>query len=174
MKLSISLVVVALTWGALLWTVLQGAHLRTSWDHVLCGPWGCGPPLPAVISCHLAWLVVLTPIALIVRRFVTPQWIQAVGLAGCMIVFAALVGLVSREAFSWWQHAPSAYRPYVAQRCLTQIAGWTDYPLVELGIVSLIWWWTPIRFRTWDTRYLLNRSSMSGDLQPIEITNDRL
>ena len=171
MKTSMRLAIGAVAWGGLLWAVLQGAHLHTPWDHVLCGPWGCGPPLPAVVSCHLAWFIVLAPIALVVRKQFPRQWVQATGLAGTLIVFAALVGLVSREAFSWWQHAPSVYRPYVVQRCLLEITTWTDIPLIELGIVSLIWWWSPGRFQPWDNS---NPAScrMRGALQPIEINHD--
>ena len=58
-----------LTWGILLWGSLLVVKLPGDWGHALCGPWGCGPSMQALIGCHLAWFVLLAPpVVLLARR----------------------------------------------------------------------------------------------------------
>lgn len=164
------LVVGAVAWAILLWSALQMAHVHTSWDHALCGVWGCGPTLPAVLSCHAAWLIVLTPVALVGRSLVPPRWARSIGLAVSVLVLALLLGIISRESTTWLQQAPVGYRHYFAQRCLFVIATWVDVPLVELGLVGLLWWATPRKSLPVRTSVLESGQS-PAQLQPIEIVN---
>ena len=49
-------------WSGLLFGSLSVANLPGDWGHGICGPWGCGPPMQALVACHFAWLVVLAPL----------------------------------------------------------------------------------------------------------------
>jgi len=55
MKLSLFL----LGWGGALLGVLQLRHLELG--HSLCGRWGCGPPLGALLAMHGFWVVLAAP-----------------------------------------------------------------------------------------------------------------
>ena len=47
-------------WGVSLLGVLQIQHLPLDAGHSVCGPWGCGPPLPPLIAYHGFWIVLLS------------------------------------------------------------------------------------------------------------------
>lgn len=127
-------------WAGALWAALQLATLHTSWDQVLCGVWGCGPSLWALVSCHLAWLIGLTPLALAGRAVVPPRWRRPIGVTTFVLCVALVLGVVIREAIDWLPHVGPTARAYFVQRCLFVIATWVDVPVVELGLLSLLWW----------------------------------
>jgi len=115
--------------------ILQLRHLSGPWSGALCGPWGCGPTLEALLACHLAWIVLLTPGLIYVCRRCQPQTWQRVGrallgLGGLGLLFVAIqVGVdVSRSASGW-------ENPWLPQRFLFRLAGLVELPTVQL-IVS--------------------------------------
>jgi hypothetical protein len=127
-------------WAGALWGVLQIANLRTPWDHVACGPWGCGPPAGALFSAHLAWLVVLLPIG-----YVGSQWFpsgrrSAIGLTIAVVAAAVIAGMVVREATTWLPTAGEFQRPYFIQRCMFVVGISIDVPVVQLMLLGTFWW----------------------------------
>src|SRR6202034_2817596 len=54
-------------WGVCLkWALLlQYLPASTFGQHTVCGPWGCGPPLPVLLACHTFWMVLLAPPAVV-------------------------------------------------------------------------------------------------------------
>jgi hypothetical protein len=56
-------------WGLTLAGTLSIASLPGDWGNSICGAWGCGPPLQALVACHASWVVVLIPAGMSIRRF---------------------------------------------------------------------------------------------------------
>jgi hypothetical protein len=127
-------------WTAAIWAALKIAMVQTPWDHALCGVWGCGPTLPAVLSCHLAWLIAIVPLAMMGRSILPSHWCWRLGVATSVLVVAVVLGVVAREAATWLPEVTEWHRRYFAQRCLFVIATWVDVPVIQLGLVGLFWW----------------------------------
>ena len=51
-----------LLWEAGLYAVLNVRQVESLNVHAICGTWGCGPPLSALISWHGFWLLLVAPI----------------------------------------------------------------------------------------------------------------
>ena len=56
-------------WGLTLAGTLSIASLPGDWGNSICGAWGCGPPLQALVACHASWVVVLIPAGMSIRHF---------------------------------------------------------------------------------------------------------
>jgi hypothetical protein len=84
----------AAAWAASLFGVLALQYLpdRFFGEHSVCGPWGCGSPLPALLACHGFWLVLFAPATIFAARRLGPR---AVCRVGATLVALAGVGLVS-------------------------------------------------------------------------------
>ena len=81
-------------WAAALFGVLSLQYLpdRFFGEHSVCGPWGCGAPLPALLACHGFWLVLFAPATVYAARQLKPQTVWRLG-AG--LVSLAGLGLVA-------------------------------------------------------------------------------
>lgn len=132
------LALVAAAWAALLAIVLSIASWPGDWGHALCGPWGCGPPLQALLACHLAWLVVLVPpaMALVQSPRVPRHLLQHIGTALTMAGIMLLLGLIAHELVVWWSMSGEWQRGYFWQRCGFVLATTVDVPTVELLLVG--------------------------------------
>jgi len=129
-------------WVGAFWGVLQLAQVRTSWDHAACGPWGCGPTATALVSCHAAWFMVLLPVSVAGNRRLSGDRRRQLGLALVALAAATLVDVISREAATWLPAASDYQRPYFIHRCLFVVASWTDFPIVQMGLLGAIWLFT--------------------------------
>lgn len=134
----LKLTFVLVGWAAALALVLSIANWPGDWGHALCGPWGCGPPLQALLACHLAWLVTLAPPAvLLVRSPRVPTNIRRrIGTALCLAGAVILVGLVARERATWWPTAGEWQRNFFWQRCGFVLATTVDVPIVQLLLIG--------------------------------------
>lgn len=126
-------------WGGAFWGVLQLAQVHTSWDHAVCGPWGCGPTATALVSCHAAWFMVLLPVCVAGNRCLRDSRRRQLGLVLVALAAATLVGVIAREAATWLPTASDYQRPYFVQRCIFAVATWTDFPIVQLIMLGVIW-----------------------------------
>ncbi len=125
----------AVAWGAAMAGVLKLQSLSGSWSHVICGPWGCGPPLEAVVTCHLVWGLLLTPL---VMGLISRQTPAALRLVGAIAAAAGIAGLVTVGIWVgavWFPQVSSYQRPYVLQKYAYTLACLIDVPIVQL-IVS--------------------------------------
>ncbi len=126
-------------WTGAFWGVLQLAHLHTSWDHAVCGPWGCGPTASALVSCHVAWFMVLLPVCAVGNRWLSVDRQRQLGLVLVALAAAIVVGAIAREAATWLPAASDYQRPYFVQRCLFAAVTWTDLPILQMGVLGVIW-----------------------------------
>ncbi len=127
-------------WAALLWGALSIRNLPGDWGHFLCGTWGCGPPLQALLACHLSWLLVLlAPVAAIARSpGIHSRTKIRLGVGVALAGFIGLSGVVVHESVSWLPHAGEWQHRYFWHRCGFVIATAVDFPAIQ-ALVCGIW-----------------------------------
>jgi hypothetical protein len=130
-------------WGVSLFGILRVHFIEGQWDHALCGAWGCGPPLAALISYHGFWLLFLLPLTVLLSGQLLPANSRRIGIVVFTMATAAIIVVVVADAISSSQHATD--QSYLIQRGLFRMATYVDFPLIQLGIAGLILWYFGIR-----------------------------
>ncbi len=127
-------------WSAGVFGALSVANLPGDWEHGICGPWGCGPPLQALVACHLAWFLVLTPpaIGLVASHRVPLLTCRRIGIVLIVAAVLGTVAVVVIQRMQWLPQASEWQRPYFWQRCGFCIATLVDFPLTETLIAGCV------------------------------------
>ena len=133
MQRSIVWVIAGLLWAAALEGVLQLRSLPTAslGGHDVCGPWGCGPPLPALLACHGFWLVLMGPPAVVAAWRLPSKWVWRLGFGLASAGLCGLVAVAAWEAATWLPQASSWQRQYIGQRYLFALITFVDAPIVQ-------------------------------------------
>lgn len=131
--------------GACLWI----SELPGNWGHFICGPWGCGPPLQALVACHTTWFTLLFPPTIVVAR---ARWISAgrlwiVGLTIATTATFVLVGMIIRERLVWWESVGHLQQGYFWQRCGFILATSVDIPVIQSFLVGIYMVFSPHQSR---------------------------
>jgi len=129
-----------LAWAAALWGVLQIASLPGDWGHWICGPWGCGPPVQALVACHGFWTVLIAPVvgfSIYVGNSRHRRWWGRLFFLSGMLGIAAIIVY---QVGIWLPEATPYQRPYLVQRCLFILATTVDVPLVPMTLAGLALW----------------------------------
>ena len=140
MKRSIIWCLASLVWLAALEAVLRMQYLPAAsfGGHDVCGPWGCGPPVPVLLACHGFWLVLMGPPAVLAAVRLPGVWVRRLGIA---LVSAGLYGLIAVaawEAATWFPQASPWQRHYFGQRLLFAIVTLVDAPILESLLVGTV------------------------------------
>jgi len=125
-------------WLLGLLAVLSLVHLPGNWGHFVCGPWGCGPPMQVLLSCHLAWLMILVPLVrvlVLVSRHPS-QTRCLLGKLSLTLGILMLVAVIVYQWFSWLPYASDWQQNYFWQRCAFVVATTVDVPMVQLVAVG--------------------------------------
>jgi hypothetical protein len=156
-------------WGICLWwsLLLQQLPASAFGEHSVCGPWGCGPPLPVLLACHAFWMVLLSPPAVVAAiRLPSPR----VRLMGTLLVVLGLSGLVAVggwEAATWLREANEWQRGYFAQRYLFSVVTFVDFPILEVLLIGAGLWLAESRRSPRPAATSANESpARSPDIQP--------
>ncbi len=120
-----------LVWGGALYATLQ-VHLLEG-THAICGPWGCGPPVSALVGYHGFWLLLVLPAALIVAKKLPLESAKRVGKVLALAGLAGVIVLVAVDAVKFLQHASPQY---LLQRCFFRLATFVDFPLVPMALAG--------------------------------------
>ena len=128
---SLRIVAGIVVWGFVFLGALSIGHVRADWGHSVCGPWGCGPPLQALVACHLSWLVVLIPLTALIQTRVTEGYQRLLGTVLITFGLAGVVGIIAYEFFTWWPSANEYHRRYLWQRLGFSIVTQIDLPVIE-------------------------------------------
>lgn len=126
-----------LLWGLTLWLVLLISHLSLPGGHSICGAWGCGPPLSALVACHGAWFVILFPVLPLFRRRLA-AWESRVGWCMMFAGLAGILGVAAHEVLYWLPAASEWQRQFLLQRWLFSVATWTDVPLLPMTLLGSV------------------------------------
>ncbi len=126
-------------WGLATWSVLRLHDAPIAQTHTICGPWGCGPTISALLAAHGFWLLVAIPGAFWVGmrlrsgRAVALGWV-CLGLGGAGIVAVGLGGVMDRPKAASRLQA----RSFLTERVLFALATTVQVPLFPTAIAGLI------------------------------------
>lgn len=132
-------VAVVAVWGLCLHGALSIARWQGDFEHTICGPWGCGPRLPPVISCHVAWLVALALPAGFVAwsGHVTPAARRVIGSAVMGVAGMIIAGFFAWHVGVWWPQATVSQQPYFWHRFAFMMVTAIDVPAVQMLVLGL-------------------------------------
>lgn len=134
LKYSVALV----AWGLALTGTLSIANWPGDWGHSVCGAWGCGPPLQALLACHTSWLVVLVPLAASAPYFLSVQWIRRAAFIGLSVSVGSALAFAANDYFNWYAHASEWQRAYYFHRVGFSILTTVEFPIYELAGLSAV------------------------------------
>jgi hypothetical protein len=118
-------------WSAMLLASLSVARIPGDWGHGICGTWGCGPPIQALVACHLAWLAALTPPLVFVRHWSRRAQCK-MGLLLAALSISAVIALISYQRIVWWPEVSDWQRFFFWQRCGFCLVTAVDVPILQL------------------------------------------
>jgi len=125
-------------WAVAVWSVLQLHEMPIAREHSICGPWGCGPTIPALLSAHGFWLLVAIPGALWAAKRLTGERAVALGWIGIGLGVGGIVAVSVGDLLSWPGYARPAGRTLLAQRVLFALATTVEVPLFPTICAGLI------------------------------------
>lgn len=132
-------------WGLALYGALSLSSVSGDWGHSICGAWGCGPPLQALVGCHLAWVVAFLPLTLSwgVFRFIPDEFRPRIGRVLILLGALFLITLVGYQRMMWWPQVSAFQQEFFWQRCGFVIATSVDVPMVQIFLtgIILVWRW---------------------------------
>ncbi len=120
-----------IAWGMVLWGVLKIGEFPWPTTHDICGPWGCGPPVTALIACHGAWLVIFTPLAYVVPALTSWRHCRRIGWLLQAVGMLGILGMGLYELAVWLPAVPESVRTYFGHRWAFSVVTLTDVPLVQ-------------------------------------------
>jgi hypothetical protein len=125
-------------WAGGLYAALLLEAVPGDFGHDWCGPWGCWPPIQALVALHLFWVVLFAPPIVWACRTCQPLTLRRLG--GLLTTLGLLgVALVAaREAVTWYPHMPAEYRRYFGRRVVYALAMLTDLPVVQLIMAGAV------------------------------------
>lgn len=129
-------------WGFILTGSLSIANWPGDWGHSVCGAWGCGPPLQALVACHLSWLVLLIPPGFLLIRWVSPRAVLLVGMTGLTLGLLTAGAIAIHEHLTWAAQVSDWQQQFYWQRVGFVILTTVEVPLLEFTCLStaiLLW-----------------------------------
>ena len=123
-------------WGGALWGSLQIHALDLQLGHGICGPWGCGPPLEALIGFHAFWLSLILPFAICIGWFLPTTVVRRIGLSVLLAGCIGAVGLVGWDVVTYAMKSEST--EYLLQRGLFTLATTVDIPTMQTTLAGAV------------------------------------
>lgn len=127
-----------IAWGITLTGTLSIANLPGNWGNSVCGAWGCGPPLQALLACHASWLVVLVPMAVVASRTLNAQSVRRGSIIGLAIATTGALVFALHDYFTWYAEASEWQRSYYAHRVGFSILTTVETPVFEIAGISAV------------------------------------
>ncbi len=119
-----------IVWGLMLWGALSLRNLHWPHSHGICGPWGCGPAVPALLAVHTAWTVLLLPPAVFLRRRHGAPGTQSICRGWLAAGLGGIVAVGLYEAAFWLPTVGAWGRDYFLHRWAFAVVTLTDVPLL--------------------------------------------
>jgi hypothetical protein len=129
----------ALAWFAALDAVLQLQRLpdHVFGPHSVCGPWGCGAPLPALLACHGFWAILLAPPTVLAVHYLPTKLARRLGVGLIAAAVSAMVAIAAWEAAHWLPQVLPSQRHFFVERCLFSLVTLTDAPIMQVLVAGL-------------------------------------
>ncbi len=119
------------SWVLALGGALHIHELEGTLGHAICGPWGCGPPVAALIGYHAFWCLLVLPAALILSVLWCPRACRHLGVGLLIVGIVGTVALLLIDGFN-----NSAAENYPLRWSLFRIVTFVDFPLVQLALAG--------------------------------------
>jgi len=129
-------------WGLVLTGSLSITNWTGDWGHSVCGAWGCGPPLQALVACHLSWLVVLGPSSRLLLSRASRRVVFLVGTTGLTLALLTASAIGIHEHMNWASQVSELQQEYYWHRVGFVILTTVEIPVLEftgLSTVLLLW-----------------------------------
>ncbi len=114
---------------------LQLHRFEGVFGHAICGPWGCGPPLVALVGYHAFWLLLIVPPTLVASYLIPAEKAVRIGKLLAIAGLGALALLVLEDAVRFLRTARGG--EHLFQRCLFRLVTFVDFPLGPIGLAGL-------------------------------------
>ncbi len=124
-------------WAAGLYGVLQMHRIDALDIHGICGPWGCGPPVAALISWHGFSLLLAAPIVVLLVRVCSAISLRRIGLAAVSGGVPAIVSVGIWQAVTWLPQIQKGQPSYFVQRYLFTIITMVDVPIIPVTLAGV-------------------------------------
>lgn len=123
-------------WGTVIWGTSLVQNVQALNVHSICGPWGCAPPVGAMLGVHLFWIALLGPI-LVGACLLLPKGKGSL-LANCLFWGGLLgaIGLVFWASTEWLMDGLESQ--YAIRRGLFVLATSTDIPLLQVSLSGFV------------------------------------
>jgi len=115
-------------WIAALWGSLQIHQLDLNLGHDICGPWGCGPPLEALLGIHGFWLALILPAACLLGLYLSRETNRSIGKAILIVGVIALIAFVGGDVIRYYLKTKTA--EHLVQRAFFTLVMCVDFPLI--------------------------------------------
>jgi hypothetical protein len=132
----------ASAWTATAWGILQLRNIR--FDHALCLPGRCGPPLGALLSIQLFWLLGTVTIVVAMLYFL-PNWpLRRIGVGVTMVALIGMAIVIGVDYARWHPAVHLADSPtfasfgYQFRRFVFPIVTMVDVPWLQTAIGGLL------------------------------------
>jgi hypothetical protein len=126
-------------WAVLLFAVLQVGRIAGDHSHSythgtglsICGSWGCGPPVEALIGWHAFWIVFLAlPLAVAIRTWSLPL-LRSFGLTVLVLGLLMVLGICAWETLTW-----NGDRAYLLHHYLFAVVTQVDVPAIPITLAG--------------------------------------
>jgi hypothetical protein len=127
-------------WLAAAFAALSVAAIPYDIGELLCGVWGCFPPVAALAAMHLFWCVVFSAGIHTVCSW-RPGLLRPLGIVLVFAATATATALIGQDLNRWFNQFPEEYHAFWLRRVGYILATSTDIPLVQsfaAGVVCLI------------------------------------
>lgn len=129
-------------WGLVLTGSLSVADWPGDWGHSVCGAWGCGPPIQALLACHLSWLVVLGPSALLLLNRASRRVVFLVGTTGLTLGLLTAGAIAIHEHLNWASQVSEWQQQFYWKRVGFVILTTVEIPVLEFtGLSAAVMLW---------------------------------
>jgi len=123
-------------WVGALWGSLQIHRLDLDLGHGICGAWGCGPPLEALLGYHSFWSLVILPLAICVGWYLPSLVSRKVGGAVLLISVIGTMAFVGWDVVTWGLRAE---RPeFLLRRGLFTLVTSVDIPMIPTMLAGAL------------------------------------
>ena len=125
-------------WGLASWLVLRLRDATFAGEHSICGPWGCGPTIPALLAAHGFWLITLVPLAYWARSTLSASRAIVLGRTLSGLSAVGIASVATWELAHWPTTDRAGLRAYTVQHGLFALATLVEVPLIQGVIAGLI------------------------------------
>ena len=122
-------------WIGAVWGSLQIHRFDLNLQHGVCGPWGCGPPVEALIGYHGFWFLLFLPVAAGVGLYLPSTVNRKVGLSLLTFGLLTICLRVGLDVGSYVSHSGTSH---AVQRGFFTLVTTVDLPMIPTVLAGVL------------------------------------